>query len=67
MKYYQALVVMSRSAEGEILSVRISATYFKNEAAAKERYGDSFYCLATTSKHVIELPKPNRVRKEVEA
>ena len=49
--FYPALIVMSRSENGTITSVRPTATRFLHEDAARERYGDSFIRLLDVECH----------------
>lgn len=49
--FYPALIVMSRSENGTITSVRPTATRFLHEDAARERYGSSFIRLLDVENH----------------
>ena len=58
MKLYQALVITDRRSDGSvgsIAAVRVSSTYYRDDAAAKKTYGTNFVRLLTDEKHTIKI------------
>ena len=59
MKYYKAVIIEQTDDEGMVTAVRESASCFKNEDAAKQKYGFRFLYLASGP-----LDVPDRYVKE---
>jgi hypothetical protein len=66
VKFYQALVVYSRSISGQVASVRRSGRMFTDEEEARATFGKDFIRLLSDDSVTVELTDDGRLPRQLD-